>query len=79
MSSHLCSFVPPHVPANIARAHAREGLEPTDAQRSAIVSEQLRRDRRNLAPDGVIRQAVIAVPALRPVLAELMKRGMPAP
>jgi hypothetical protein len=57
MSTHLCSFVPPHVLANIARAHARQGLEPTDAQRSAVVSEQLRRDRRNLAPDGVIRQA----------------------
>jgi Zn-dependent metalloprotease len=62
MSSHLCSFVPPHVLANIARVHARQGLEPTDAQRSAVVSEQLRRDRRNLAPDGVIRQAAVAVP-----------------
>jgi Zn-dependent metalloprotease len=66
MSSHPCSFVPPHVLANIARAHARQGLEPTDAQRSAVVSEQLRRDRRNLAPDGVIRQAVVAVPKAAP-------------
>ena len=64
--SHLCSFVPPHVLAHIARAHARLGLEPTDAQRSAIVSEQLRRDRRNLAPDGVIRHAAIAVPEVAP-------------
>jgi Zn-dependent metalloprotease len=54
--------VPPHLRANIARVHARQGLEPTDAQRSAVVSEQLRRDRRNLAPDGVIRQAAVAVP-----------------
>jgi Zn-dependent metalloprotease len=59
---HLCSFVPPHVLANIARVHAREGLEPTAAQRSAIVSEQLRRERRNFAPDGVIRRAVSAGP-----------------
>ena len=66
MSSHLCSFVPPHVLANIARVHARQGLEPTDAQRSAVVSEQLRRDRRNLAPDGVIRQAAVAAPEAVP-------------
>src|SRR5258708_17511982 len=59
---HLCSFVPPHVLANIARAHARQGLEPTAAQRSAVVSEQVRRERRNFAPDGVIRQATSAGP-----------------
>jgi len=59
---HLCSFVPPHVLANIARAHARLGLEPTTAQRSAIVSEHLRQERTNSAPDGVIRRAVNAVP-----------------
>lgn len=70
--SHLCSFVPPHVLANIARVHAREGLEPTAAQRSAVVSEQLRRERRNLAPDGVIRQAAIAGP-------EAVPEGLTAP
>lgn len=63
---HLCSFVPPHVLANIARVHAREGLEPTAAQHSAIVSEQLRRERRNFAPDGVLRQAVSAGPQAVP-------------
>jgi len=63
---HLCSFVPPHVLANIARVHAREGLEPTAAQHSAIVSEQLRRERRNFAPDGVLRQAVSESPKAVP-------------
>ena len=63
---HLCSFVPPHVLANIARVHAREGLEPTAAQHSAIVSEHLRRERRNFAPDGVLRQAVSAGPQAVP-------------
>jgi Zn-dependent metalloprotease len=63
---HLCSFVPPHVLANIARVHAREGLEPTAAQRSAIVSQQLRRERSNFAPDGVVRQAISAGPEAVP-------------
>jgi Zn-dependent metalloprotease len=43
-----CLFVPPHVLDHIARVRAREGLEPSTAQRSAVVSAQLRRFRRNL-------------------------------
>lgn len=57
---HLCSFVPPHILANIARVHAREGMEPTAAQRSAVVSAHLRRERANFAPDGIVRLAVLA-------------------
>ena len=47
---HRCLFVPPHILANIARVHARESLEPSSAQHSAVVSDQIRRSRRNLAP-----------------------------
>jgi hypothetical protein len=63
---HRCLFVPPHVLANIARAHARESLEPTSAQRSATVSDQFRRARRNFAPDGTVRVASLAGPEAVP-------------
>lgn len=52
--SHRCFFVPPHILANIARVHARESLEPSSAQRSAVVSEEIRRSRRNLVPGAVL-------------------------
>jgi Zn-dependent metalloprotease len=60
--AHLCQFVPPHVLNHIARVRAREGLAPSSAQRSAVVSSQLRRSRTNLAtadPTGVAAAAVI--------------------
>jgi Zn-dependent metalloprotease len=46
--SHRCSFVPPHILDNLARNHARSSAEPSSAQRSAVVSNQIRRYRRNL-------------------------------
>ena len=45
---HRCQFVPPHVLDHIALVRAREGLEPSPAQRSAVVSAQIRRFRHNL-------------------------------
>lgn len=42
---HICSFVPAHVLDHIARVHARESLDPTDAQRSAVVSAKFRQAR----------------------------------
>jgi Zn-dependent metalloprotease len=48
--SHRCTFVPPHILDHIARVHARESLEPTEAQRSAVVSAEFRRMRRYQAP-----------------------------
>ncbi|MBA2813878.1 M4 family metallopeptidase [Streptomyces sp. KM273126] len=48
---HRCAFIPPHILDHIAQAQAREGLEPTAAQRSAVVSAQFRRIRQNVAPE----------------------------
>lgn len=45
---HRCSFVPPYVLDNLSRNHARESLEPSPTQRSAVVSAQIRQARRNL-------------------------------
>jgi len=44
-----CFYVPTHMLANIAKAHAREGREPSSAQRSALISEVLRHERRQIA------------------------------
>jgi hypothetical protein len=38
----ICFFVPPHVIAHLARAEARDTLEPGPAQRTALVSQRLR-------------------------------------
>ena len=48
--SHTCFFVPAHILNNIARIRARESLAPSDAQRSAVLSDQLRTQRRRLEP-----------------------------
>jgi Zn-dependent metalloprotease len=48
--SHHCMFVPPYILNHIARVHARESLEPSEAQRSAVVSAEFRRKRRYQAP-----------------------------
>jgi hypothetical protein len=50
---HHCQFVPPHVLNHIARVQAREGLEPSAAQRSAVVSAQIRRFRENNLVPGL--------------------------
>ncbi|MGZ4651470.1 MAG: M4 family metallopeptidase [Kineosporiaceae bacterium] len=50
--SHRCLYVPPHVLDHMARMDARESLEPSSAQRSAVVSAQFRRARR-VGPVGV--------------------------
>src|SRR5215471_635260 len=63
---HRCLFVPPHVLANIARANARESLEPTSAQRSATISDRCRRARRNFTPDGTVLTAALAEPKAVP-------------
>ena len=44
--SHRCSYVPPYILDHLARVGARESLEPSGAQRSAVVSAQFRRARR---------------------------------
>jgi Zn-dependent metalloprotease len=46
MSEQFCSFVPPHVLDHLARMEARDSLEPGPAQRTALVSQQLRDQRR---------------------------------
>lgn len=51
MSEHTCSFVPPHVIARLARAEARDTLEPGPAQRTALVSQQFRDQRRRQPVD----------------------------
>jgi Zn-dependent metalloprotease len=64
--AHHCQFVPPHVLNHVARVRAREGLAPSSAQRSAVVSSQLRRSRTNLTtadPTGLAAAGVIDLSA----------------
>jgi Zn-dependent metalloprotease len=49
MRQHFCSFVPSHILDHLARLEARDSLEPGPAQRTALVSQQLR-DRRRRRP-----------------------------
>ena len=51
MNEHLCFFVPPHVIARLARVEARDTLEPGPAQRTALVSQRIREQRRHLTLD----------------------------
>jgi Zn-dependent metalloprotease len=44
--THLCHFVPPHIVDRLARSTAVEGLDPSAHQRTAVVSEKLRQQRR---------------------------------
>ena len=46
MRHHVCFYVPSHMLAHIASAEAKEGRQPGPAQRSAVVSHQLRTQRR---------------------------------
>lgn len=45
-----CGFVPPHVIDHIARVTGNESAEPSAAQRTSVVSKQLRDQRRREAP-----------------------------
>lgn len=60
--AHRCTFVPPHILDHIARVHARESLEPSAAQRSAVVSAEFRRTRRYQAP-GILEAESVAASA----------------
>jgi Zn-dependent metalloprotease len=60
--SHCCFFVPPHVLANIARVQARESLEPSTAQRSSLVSQQIRHSRVNAATGVGLGYATLTTP-----------------
>lgn len=46
-----CSFVPPHVIDHLARSSGLDTLDPSAAQRTAVLSQQLRRLREGTAPD----------------------------
>ena len=60
--SHRCLFVPPYILDHIARVHARGSLEPSAAQRSAVVSAEFRRARRYQAP-GITGVSAVAAEA----------------
>jgi Zn-dependent metalloprotease len=45
-SRHVCQFVPPQIVANLARATAVDGLDPSAAQRTAVASDKIRQLRR---------------------------------
>ncbi|WP_371494204.1 M4 family metallopeptidase [Kitasatospora sp. NBC_00374] len=60
--NRYCSFVPPHVLNHIARVQGRESLEPTPAQRTAVVSAQFRRARRLQTPDVPGTAQLVAAP-----------------
>jgi Zn-dependent metalloprotease len=66
--SHRCTFVPPYILDHIARVQARESLEPSPAQRSAVVSAEFRRARRYQASGilGVEPAAAAAAPKAVP-------------
>jgi len=51
MREHTCSFVPSHVLAHLVRLEARDSLEPGPFQRTALVSQRLRDQRRGLVAD----------------------------
>jgi Zn-dependent metalloprotease len=67
MSDH-CSFIPDFILENIARYQAREGLDPSPAQRSAVVSAQFRRARNvpNPAVAGPAVDELVAGPDAAP-------------
>jgi Zn-dependent metalloprotease len=72
--SHRCTFVPPHVLDHIARAHARESLEPSATQRSAVVSAEFRRRRRYQVPGLLGAESTAAAQAV-----EEAPEGLTAP
>jgi len=53
MNAPICFFVPAHLLAHIARVEARDTLEPGPAQRTALLSQHLRDQRRRQLP-GVV-------------------------
>jgi Zn-dependent metalloprotease len=50
MNRPICLFIPPHVLNHVARVHAKESREPSPAQRSAVMSNQLRQQRQLSIP-----------------------------
>lgn len=63
--SYRCSFVPAHVLDAAARYQARQDLEPSSVQRSAVVSAQFRQARQTAVP-AVPGVAVVAGPEVAP-------------
>jgi Zn-dependent metalloprotease len=59
-----CSFVPPHVIDHLARTSGLDTPDPSAAQRTAVLSDQLRRLRETAAPD--LPSALTTVVAPRP-------------
>jgi Zn-dependent metalloprotease len=51
MGNPICFFIPPHLLGHIARVEAHDTLEPGPAQRTALVSQRLRDERRARRPD----------------------------
>jgi hypothetical protein len=62
--SACCSFVPPHVTDHLARSSGLDTPDPSAAQRTAVLSQQIRRLRETAAPD--LPSALTAVVAPRP-------------
>src|SRR5687767_1333557 len=62
--SACCSFVPPHVTDHLARSSGLDTPDPSAAQRTAVLSQQIRRLRETAAPD--LPSALTAVLAPRP-------------
>lgn len=58
-----CSFVPPHVLEHLSRTTAADGREPSSAQRTAVISKDIR-DQRRRTP--MTAEAVAALTAPRP-------------
>ena len=79
--SHRCTFVPPHVLDHIARVEAQASLEPSAAQRSAVVSAQFRRTRRAQAAGvlGVEGAAAALAPTDAPAGCTIPAPGSAAP
>lgn len=48
---HRCSFIPPHILEHVARTTGAADAEPSPAQRSAVVSKQIRDQRRRTPMD----------------------------
>jgi Zn-dependent metalloprotease len=63
-SAVRCSFVPPHITDHLARASGVDTPDPGAAQRTAVLSRQLRRLRQSAAPD--LPSALTAIVLPRP-------------
>ena len=59
--AHVCFFVPEHILKHVARQRASERLAPGPAQRSALVSQQIRERRRRFGLAGVSQQPTLSL------------------